>query len=78
MKKSSFFGYVALASVAAYFYYTKNEENTTSLKGINIDIDPDKLLDSALAYKRVREDYREPIKNVANKVLSKFMSRGEE
>lgn len=76
MKKSTFFGFMALSSVLAYFYYSKNEDNSPSLEGINIDIDPDRLLDSALAYKRVREDYREPIKNVASKVITKIMTKG--
>lgn len=66
---------VALGSVLAYLYYSKSEESSPSLDGININLDPDKILDSAMAYKRVDERYREPIKNAANKILYGFMKK---
>ena len=74
MKKSTMFAILGVGGALAYFYF-KNQEGTQSkaLSGLNVRINPDRLMSGAMAYMGVNPILQEPIKNIANKTVLKLM-----
>lgn len=74
MKKSTIFACIGVGAAIAYFYARKQEgESSKGINGFNIDINTDRLMSGTMAYMGVNPLFQEPIKNVANKVLTKII-----
>lgn len=71
MKKTSFFGIMALGFTVAYLYTLKKEKGS-GLDGVEIKINPERLLDGALAMTRMNPLALEGIRRVAKNAIKKY------
>jgi hypothetical protein len=71
MKKTTIYGIAAFDFSVAYFLAVK-EENDKGLEGIEIKINPKKLLDGALAMSGINPIAQEGIRRVAGSVINKY------
>lgn len=66
-------GLLAFASTATFLYLSKGKELKAPLEGLNIDIDPDKLIDSALTRVNSDENTKRIVGNIAKSSISKLI-----
>ena len=71
MKKTSFFGLMAFGFTVAYLYNLRKEKDT-GLDGVEIKINPERLLDGALAMTRMNPIAQEGIRRVAKNAIKKY------
>ncbi len=74
MKKEHIYLGVALAAIGLYFYTKKQDGGTMKgMKGFNVKINPNRLMDGTMAFMGVNPMFQEPIKSVANKIIDKII-----
>jgi len=71
MKKTTLYGVAAFGFTVAYLVALK-KENTKGLEGVEINVNPQKLLDGALAMSGINPIAREGIKKVAQNIMKKY------
>ena len=78
MRKSKLFLIVAVVSGVAYFYYkTKEGIKNTRIDGLDIKVNPTKLLDGALALTNINPLAKEGIRQVASRAINKFYENND-
>ena len=71
MKKTTFYGVAAFGFTVAYLLALK-KENEAGLDGIEIKINPERLLDGALAMSGINPVAQEGLKHITKSALKKF------
>lgn len=72
MKKTTLIGLLAVGSTLAYLWLKKREENNEGLQGVDITVNPQKLIDGALAMTSINPLAKEGIRNLTSRALSKY------
>ena len=71
MKKSTILGLIAFGATISYLYI-KNKEEDSSIEGVEIKINPEKLIDGALAMTDINPMAKDGIKRVAQNAIKKY------
>lgn len=72
MKKSTFLGVLAFGCTIGFLYIRKKEGESSSINGIEIKINPQKLVDGALAMSDMNPIAKNGIRNIAHKAIQKY------
>lgn len=72
MKKSTLYGFAAIGFSIAYLITSKNDKNSNSIDGLEIKINPERLVDGALAITDIDSLAREGIRKVAKNAIKKI------
>jgi hypothetical protein len=72
MKKTTLLGLLAVGSTLAYLWLKKREDNDSGLDGVDITVNPQKLIDGALAMTSMNPIAKEGIRNLTSRALSKY------
>ena len=71
-KSMKLLGLTALISTAAYILLTKDKPESKSLEGININLDPEKMVDN-ITSRIPDQNLKKIIENVAKTSISKIL-----
>ena len=74
MKASSLFGLVAIGATLGYFL-TRKSEGTDQIDGLEIKVNPEKLIDGALAVSSINPMAKEGIRTIAHKALDRYYGK---
>lgn len=72
MKKTTLLGLLAFGSTIAYLFFKNKEDNSEKIDGIEIKINPKKLVDGALAMSNINPTTKDGIRNIAHNALKKY------
>lgn len=72
MKKSTLIGLLAFGSTITYLFLKNREEDKERIEGIEIKINPKKLVDGALAMSNIHPTAKDGIRTIAHNALSKY------
>jgi hypothetical protein len=72
MKKSTILGFIAMSATIGYFLTKKSEDKDAKIEGIDIKINPERLIDGALAMTRINPIAKEGLRNIAQRALVKY------
>jgi hypothetical protein len=73
MKKTTLLGILSVMSGITYLYYKKKEDsNSPELQGIEVKINPQKLIDGALAMSNLEPQTKDGIKHIASNAIKKY------
>ena len=72
MKKTTLLGLLAVGSTIAYLWLKKQESSDEGLDGVEITVNPQKLIDGALAMTSINPMAKEGIRNLTSRALSKY------
>lgn len=75
MKVSTLLGWSAFALFTGYLLAKKQEGEDPRIEGLDVVINPDRVLDGALGAARIDPQYHDRIKHVANRILDKAINR---
>lgn len=71
MKKTTLVGLLAFGSTVIYLFL-KNKEEEEHIQGIEIKINPQKLVDGALAMTNIHPSAKDGIRSVAHNAIKKY------
>ena len=77
MKKTTLLGLLAVGSTIAYLWLKKQESESEPLEGVEITVNPQKLLDGALAMSNINPLYKESIRSLTSRALTKYYEDNE-
>lgn len=72
MKKTTLLGLLAVGSTIAYLWMKKQESENEPLEGVEITVNPQKLVDGALAMTSINPAYKEGIRRITTRAISKL------
>jgi hypothetical protein len=72
MKKSTIIGLLAFGSTVTYLFLKSREGDSERLQGIEIKINPRKLVDGALAMSNIHPTAKDGIRTLAHNAISKY------
>ena len=72
MKKTTLLGLLAVGSTLAYLWLKKQESENEPLQGVEITVNPQKLIDGALAMSSINPAYKESIRALTSRALTKY------
>jgi len=79
MKKSDksikILGAIAAASTALFIFKSRTMPDSKQIEGLNINIDPEKMVDNIKPYISTDPELSEKIANIAKKGISKLLDR---
>ncbi len=65
-------GLLAFSSTVAYLFFKSREQESENIEGIEIKINPQKLVDGALAMSDIHPTAKDGIRSIAHKAISKY------
>lgn len=68
---------LAMASISAglgYLYLASQDDDATNIEGLNIDVKPDVLIDSAVGLSRIPSQYKNGVANASKRLVSGFLA----
>ena len=71
MNTKTIFGLIALSSTVIYLMLEKKKSGN-SIEGIEVKINPQKLVDGALAMSNIHPSAKDGIRTIAHKALNKY------
>jgi hypothetical protein len=72
MKGTTFVGLIAFGSTVFYLFLKNKSNDKNSIQGIEIKINPEKLVDGALAMTNMNPVTKDGIRNVAHNAIKKY------
>lgn len=72
-KSQKILGAIAFASTALFILESRKNPDNTKIEGLNMDIDPEKMIDSVKSYISPDEKLNDFIANIAKRNLSKLL-----
>ncbi len=72
MKKSTIIGLLAFGSTVTYLFLKSREGDKEKLEGIEIKINPKKLVDGALAMSNIHPTAKDGLRTIAHNALNKY------
>jgi hypothetical protein len=72
MKKTTFIGLLAFGSTLTYLFLKSRESEDSRIEGIEIKINPQKLVDGALAFSNMNPSTKDGIRQIANNAIRKY------
>jgi len=73
-KSQKILGAIAFASTALFMFRSRNTPESKKIDGLNIDIDPEKMIDNVKSYISPNEKVNEIVANFAKSVTKKALS----
>jgi hypothetical protein len=75
MKKTTIMGFIAFSSTIAYIYLLrKDKEENSGVEGIEIKINPEKIVDGALAMSNINPMAKDGIRRIARNAINRYYS----
>lgn len=71
MKKTTLMGLLAVGTTIAYLWLKKQEDGDT-LEGVEVTVNPQKLVDGALAMSNMGPAAKASIRNITERALSRY------
>ena len=72
MKKTTLIGLLAVGSTIAYLFLKKKEGDGEALEGIEVKVNPEKLIDGALAFSNINPNTKDGIRQIARNAIRKY------
>ena len=72
-KSQKILGAMAFATTALFMFESRKMVDSTKIDGLNIDIDPEKIIDSVKSYISPNEKLNNLVANIAKKTLSEIL-----
>lgn len=73
MKKTTLLGLMAVASTMGYLWLrSREEEGSEPIEGLEIRLNPETLIDSALSVSRMNPSTKEGIRKIAHNALNRY------
>jgi hypothetical protein len=72
-KSQKILGAMAFATTALFMLESRKTAESTKIDGLNIDIDPEKMIDSVKSYISPNEKLNNLVANIAKKTLSEIL-----
>lgn len=71
-------GGLALVSLGYFLYKTgqEKEEGMNHIDGLNVEVNPERLIDGGLAFVRMNPDHKEMLGNFARGAVSRYLTKG--
>jgi hypothetical protein len=73
-KSQKILGAIAFASTALFMFESRKNKENTKIEGLNIDIDPEKMIDNIKSYISPNEKVNEMVANFAKDKISKILA----
>jgi len=72
MKKTTLMGLLAVGSTLAYLWLKKQDTDGSELEGVEISVNPQKLVDGALALSNINPIAKGSISNFTRRALERY------
>jgi hypothetical protein len=72
MKKETLLGLIAVGSTIAYIWLKKQNANSTELEGVEITVNPKKLVEGALAMSNINPIAKHSIRQFTDRAISRY------
>lgn len=73
MKKTTLLGFISVLSGISYLYFkNKEDDRSPELDGIEVKINPQKLVDGALAMTNINPSAKDGLRSIANNALKRY------
>jgi hypothetical protein len=72
MKKTTLIGLLAFGSTITYLFLKGREEDQERIEGIEVKINPKKLVDGALAMSNIHPTAKDGLRTIAHNALNKY------
>lgn len=74
-KSTALIGVIAFATTALFVLKTRNGNETKKIEGLNIDIDPEKMVDNIKPYISDNPQINEKVSNMAKYGISQLLGK---
>jgi hypothetical protein len=75
MKKTTLVGLLAFGFSVSYLFLKKRESESSDLEGIEIKINPEKLVDGALAVSNINPLAKDNIRLIAHRAIKRYYEK---
>jgi hypothetical protein len=72
MKKTTILGLIAFGSTITYLFLKSREGDGESIEGIEVKVNPKKLIDGALAMSNIHPTAKDGIRTIAHNAINKY------
>jgi len=72
MKKTTLMGLLAVGSTLAYLWLKKQDTDNTELEGVEITVNPQKLIEGALAMSDINPIAKHSIRQFTDRAISRY------
>jgi hypothetical protein len=72
MKRTTLLGIIAFGSTITYLFFKSREENSPAIEGIEVKVNPKKLIDGALAMSNIHPTAKDGLRTIAHNAINKY------
>ncbi len=72
MKRTTVFGLLAFGFSLSYLYMKARDEDSDNIEGIEIKINPEKLVDGALAMSSITPQAQDGIRQITQRAIKRY------